>query len=192
VAILKCDTSEVLAMLVLLPSELRDRAMATAINKTADKAKAEMKRQIVAVYNVKSTEVGGALNVVGAKLKDSTTIQARLYPSSISGAKRAMNVVHFLQGTSRGDLVFLFKKSGGSKLIGPGGSGESKPFIGNKGRTVFRRQGRGRLPIESVQVIDVPQMFNAKALNNAVLAKASADLLVEAERAIAFSLSGLK
>jgi hypothetical protein len=188
----KTDTTEVMDMLTHLPIELRDKAMAMAINKTADKAKTEMKKQITAVFNLKASEVSGALHVSGAKWKNGVTMHASLYPSTIGGSGRAMNVVHFLQGTSKGELVFLFKKSGGNKIIGPGPAGESRPFIGNTSKTVFRRVGPGRLPIEPVQVIDVPQMFNTKVLNEAVLAKAADDLVVEAGYAVNYLLSKLK
>lgn len=198
------DVESVKTMLQLLPTELRDKAMAQAINKTADKAKAEMKRQIVALYNVKSTEVGGALFVSGAKAS-ADIISASMYPTTLSGSRthRAMNVIHFKQGTGAGDLLFQFKRAGAMKVIGPAGQA-SKPFIGNLGRTVFRRTGepkviatkgmhKGKLrePIEPVQVIDIPQMFNVRTINEAVLAKAQTDLLDEVDRSINYLLKTL-
>ena len=42
-----------------------------------------------------------------------------------------------------------------------------------------------------VQVIDVPQMFNTRSLNQSVLDKAADDLLIETERAVNYSLSKL-
>jgi len=114
-----------------------------------------------------------------------------------------MNVIHFMQGTAKGELVFQFLKSGASKVIGAQG-GKSGAFIGNAGRTVFRRtgeaniiatkgmhKGKSREPIESVQVIDVPQMFNTRVINQAVLDKAGKDLIDEAESALAYMLSKL-
>jgi hypothetical protein len=192
------DLAAVQTMLARLPAELRDKASQMAVNKTADKAKTEMKRQITAVYNIKSAEVGGSLFVVPASLK-MNIMSASLYPMTLSGQRRrrAMNVIHFLEGkTTLGEakkrakagtleqLFFKFKKTGGKKNIHKVGE-KSAPFIGNKGRTVFRRTGKGRTPIEPVQVIDIPQMFNTAALNNAVLKKAADDLLIETDRAVA-------
>lgn len=200
------DTKAVQAMLARLPAELRDNAARQAANKTADKAKTEMKRQIAAVYNLKSADVGGALNVRAASAKANGTMSASLYPTTLSGSKkgRAMNVVHFLESkTTLGEakkrgkagtlsqLFFKFKKVGGKKTISAQGN-KSAPFLGNKGRTVFRRTSRARLPIEPVQVIDVPQMFNTRALNKAVLAKAADDLVVETDRAVNLALSRLR
>jgi hypothetical protein len=191
------DTSAVQAMLARLPAELRDKASQLAVNKTAAKAKTEMRRQITAVYNLKAAEVGGALFVRPASLKQNL-MSAALYPTTLSGKKgRAMNVIRFLEGkTTLGEakkrgkagtleqLFFKFKKIGGKKSI-PRVGEKSAPFIGNKGRTVFRRTGKARTPIEPVQVIDIPQMFNTAALNRAVLKKAAADLLIETDRAVA-------
>jgi hypothetical protein len=47
---------------------------------------------------------------------------------------------------------------------------------------VFRRVGKGRLPIEPVQVIDVPQMFNARRVNEKVRARMQQQLLVVARQ----------
>ena len=192
------DARAVQEMLKALPAELRDKASAMAVNKTADKPKTEMKRQIAAVYNLKSAEVGGALFVNKARATKSI-MSASLYPTTLSGSKkgRAMNVIRFLESkTTLGEakkrgkagtleqLFFKFKKIGGKKSISAK-DGKSAPFIGNKGRTVFRRTGKSRTPIEPVQVIDVPQMFNTAALNKSVLQKAADDLLIETDRAVA-------
>ena len=70
--------------------------------------------------------------------------------------------------------------------------GSTKPlpgaFIGNKGRTVFRRVGKKRLPIEPVQTIDVAQMFNTRRINEVVLATINARLPEIFEREAAFYL----
>jgi hypothetical protein len=201
------DARAVQEMLKALPAELRDKASAMAVNKTADKAKTEMKRQITAVYNLKSAEVGGALHTTRASAAKNI-MSASLYPTTLSGSRkgRAMNVIHFLEKSttlstarkrassntlygigSGGQLLsilyFKFKKKSASKQIAKEGD-KSAPFIGNQGRTVFRRTGKSRTPIESVQVIDVPQMFNTAALNQSVLNKAAADLLIETQRAV--------
>ena len=197
------DATAVQAMLKALPVELRDKASAMAINKTADKAKTEMKRQITAVYNLKSAEVGGALYVTKASAAKNI-MSASLYPTTWSGSKtgRAMNVIRFWESfvtnadirrrkksDTLNQIYFKFKKKGLKKAIAKEG-GKSAAFIGNEGRTVFRRTGRPSATnpsiegIESVQVIDVPQMFNTAALNQSVLEKAAADLLVETQRAV--------
>jgi hypothetical protein len=148
--------------------------------------------------------VAGGLYITKASAK-ANTISASLYPTSVFGdaGGRAMNVIHFLESrTTLGqakkrakdgtlqELFFQFKKTGGKKSIGKEGD-KSAPFIGNSGRTVFRRTGKARLPIEPVQVIGLPQMFNTARLNQAVLEKAATDLLIETQRAVDLMLSRL-
>jgi hypothetical protein len=47
---------------------------------------------------------------------------------------------------------------------------------------VFRRTGQGRLPIEPMQVIDVPQMFNTRRINERVRERMEQQLLVVARQ----------
>jgi hypothetical protein len=191
------DAREVRLMLSRLPEELRDKANAMAINKAIDKARTEMKRQITAVYNLKAAEVSGGLKISKASAK-ANVVSGSLFPTSLAGSKqgRAMNVIHFWEKSvtnadikrrkksdTLNELYFKFKKIGGKKNI-PADGDKSKVFIGNKGRTVFRRTGKKRTPIEPVQVIGLPQMFNTAKLNQAVLDKAATDLLVETQRAV--------
>ena len=79
--------------------------------------------------------------------------------------------------TDTEQLGFQIKRGGGLKQI-PGA------FVGNKGRTIFRRTGKSRLPIEPVQVIGVAQMFNSKTINQRVMAKIEAEFGVELRRAV--------
>lgn len=85
-----------------------------------------------------------------------------------------MNLIAFETGTltkrtakkagragAAGQLGFQILRSGGRKVI-PGA------FVGNKGRTVFIREGKGRTPIKALNTIDVPQMFNTKRVNQVV------------------------
>lgn len=108
---------------------------------------------------------------------------------------RSLNLVHFLAAINamktRGSkakageikkleqqLGFLIKRGGGLKGI-------NGAFLGNKGRTVFERVGKGRLPIKPVQVIGYSQMFNSRKINRRVMSKVRAELPIEIDRAIA-------
>lgn len=186
---IELDLTDVQNLLAGFSENIREQVAQMAVNRTANKAKAEMKRQILERYNLKSGAVGAVLYTKAASRKNNK-YTAELYPGTIGGKGRAMNVIHFMQGTAKGELVFQFMKSGASKVIGKKGE-KSGAFIGNAGRTVFRRTGSKRLPIESVQVIDVPQMFNTRVVNQAVLDKAGKDLIDEAESALAYLLSKL-
>lgn len=179
-----------------LPANLRDKAMQPAINKTAEKAKTEVKRAITEEYFVKSGEVQNAMELRRAGNGD---LKAKI---SIFGSKskrgRSANMIHFLavmqaagiavktrgakvtrkQAKEVGrQLGFLVKRGSGVKTL-PGA------FVGNKGRTVFMREGKGRLPIKPLQVIGFSQMFASKKISGRVQKKIADDFGIELDRAI--------
>lgn len=187
---MRADISALKPRLNQLSSDIRDKAIVAAINKTADKGRVEMKRQIAAEYAIKAGYVNAQLDVRPATTKG-FSIQASIVAFGRRRGKRSMNMVHFLErkvslaearrrgkAGTLGQLGFKVKRSGGIKMI-------KGAFLGNNGRTVFIREGKGRLPIKAVQVIDVPQMFNAKRINMAVVQKIRAEFPIEMQRAIA-------
>jgi len=101
-----------------------------------------------------------------------------------------MNLIHFLEkkvtlaegrrrkkSGTQNQLRFKIKRVGGLKTI-------KGAFVGNKGRTIFKRSGKGRLPIEGVQTIGVRAMFSTKKINNRVIAKIRKDGPIEVSRAM--------
>jgi hypothetical protein len=126
-----------------------------------------MIRGITGEYNLKASDVRERLRVRRAQ-RSGMQFTATLVGNPQGRAKRAMNIIRFVEKSvslaeskrrrKRGDLGAVFvkiKRAGGRKAI-------QGAFIGNLGRTVFRRTGPGRLPIEPVSTIGVPQMFQAK------------------------------
>jgi hypothetical protein len=108
---------------------------------------------------------------------------------------RALNLIHFVErrvtlaeGRRRakaGNIAqvrFQVRRGGGKKMI-PG------LFIANQGRTVFKRVGKARLPIEAVSTIDVPSMFGARRISRRVLDRVQRELGVEVRRAVNLVLS---
>jgi hypothetical protein len=188
--------AEVQARLSGIRRDLHDKVLQPAINKVADKANAEINRAIPQEFNVKAAEVRNAVEVRKArsgKLEATITVFG-----SASKRGRSMNMIHFLAAVqaagraiktrgakvSKGDLKklqaqlgFLIKRGGGIKKI-------EGAFIGNKGRTIFQREGRDRLPIKPVQVIGFSQMFSSRKIKGRVLKKIDDELLTEIDRAI--------
>lgn len=156
-----------------MQAEVRERALASAVNKTVDQAKTQMIRQITAEYMVSAAYVRERLKVKRASFKQGQfLIQAVL---DGSGNKPSANIIAFVQQFTTlaqikkrrkaGTLNQLFvkvKRGGPAKPLGPA-------FIGNKGRTVFVREGQNRLPIKPVQTINIRQMFNQKKINATVV-----------------------
>jgi len=180
---------------------MQGRAMQLAINKVAGKARAEINRAIPQEFAVKLRDLRNAIYLRRAR---SGSLEAVL---SIFGSARrlgrSLNLIHFLQtvihagqqvklrGTkgNRADmralnsqLGFRIKKSAGMKVI-------EGAFVGNKGRTIFRRTGSARLPIEPLQVIGFSQMFRSRRVEQRVLSKIHTELPIEIDRAIKKVLS---
>lgn len=169
-----------------LQSDLRDKALSAALNKVGAKAKTEMTRAITDEFAIKQAEVRPRLSLSRAN-KSNLVVVLDPYASRRRG--RSLNLIRFLERkislaelrrrrrSGNTQLQFQIKRSGGRKQI-PGA------FIGNQGRTVFRRVGKARLPIEAVSTIDVPQMFNTRRIAGRVLARIDRELGVEVRRAV--------
>ena len=165
-----------------------ERAEVMAINKTATKARTEMKRAISSEFTILQKAVNKKLKVTKARRGHAVAV---LEP--IAGRRGySMNLIHFLEKRpgirerkrrikaegNRPQLRFHIKRGGGAKII-------KGAFIGNRGRTVFKRTGKARLPIEPVQTIGVPGMFKTRRVNERVIARIRKELPVEMDRAVA-------
>lgn len=182
----------------------RGTAMQMAINKVAKSASAEISRQVPREFNITAREVRNSVRVQSASRRQGRLQAVIEVFGSASRRGRSMNLVHFLEkavtfaqarkrmkagegGTHtlrRGgqtrkalQLRFQIKRGGGRKVI-------EGAFLGNKGRTVFVRAGKSRVPIDALQVIGVSQMFNTKRINTQVIAKINRELPIEAARAV--------
>lgn len=189
------------SMLDGLRRDLRPKVIQPALNKVADKVRAELARSIPEEFNVKAAEVRNAVELRRASTGNLEAVVSIFGSGSKRG--RSMNMMRFLAAVQaaghaikvRGakgkkselavlqkQLGFLIKKGGGLKKI-------EGAFIGNKGRTIFMRVGKGRLPIKPVQVIGFAQMFKSRKIERRILDKIAADLPVEIERALKMVLA---
>jgi hypothetical protein len=188
--------AEVQKKLAGIRRDLQPKVLQPALNKVAEKARTEVNRAITSEFNVKAAEVRNAMDLrkaSGGRLEAVLTIFG-----SKSKRGRSMNLIHFLAAVQaagkaikvRGgkgkkselaalqkQLGFLIKKGGGLKKI-------QGAFVGNKGRTIFMREGKERLPIKPVQVIGFSQMFKSKRIESRVMKKINDEIGVEIDRAI--------
>jgi len=168
-----------------------ERAEVMAINKTATKAKTEMKRAISSEFMLTQREIAPHLRIRKAR-KGHVVATLDPFDSPSKPGSRSMNLIHFMEkkvtmaqyrkrrkAEGRPQLRFKIKRTGGGLKTIRGA------FIGNKGRTVFKRTGKGRLPIKPVQTIGVPGMFNTRRINERVLARIRKELPIEMDRAVA-------
>lgn len=159
-----------------LADDVGNKALVRAMNTTIDQGKTEMARGISREFRLSVGTAKERLAVSKASNKGGALRFEAKLEATRRGKGRSMNLIAFETGalTKRtakkagragavGQLGFQIKRGGGKKVI-PGA------FIGNAGRTVFIREGKGRTPIKALNTIDVPQMFNTKRINQVVRA----------------------
>lgn len=180
-----------------LREDIRNRAMASAINKTINQVRTLAAREITSTYNVTSAYAKARLRISGASFKAG---QLRLEATLIGGdgKRRSANVVAFVERSTTLAQARKRRKAGTLNQlhlkIKRGGA--AKPlrgaFIGNKGRTVFERVGKARLPIRPVQTIDIGQMMMSRKVNQQLEALARAKFPEIVRREVAFYMDRAK
>lgn len=170
--------------------DIADKAMARALNKTIDQGRAEMARRIAAEYRIKISDVRQRLAITRARKQGKALELTVSLEATRAGKGRSMNLIAFhtgggrvLKSGKRQQLRFKIRRDGGNKQI-------TGAFIGNKGRTIFIRDGKSRLPIKAVNTIDVLQMFNTKRINLAVREALLASLESNFDRELRVVLGG--
>ena len=181
-------------MLDRLRGEQKAQALSMALNKVAAKGRTEIKREISSEYAIKSADVQESISLGFARKSMSEIAATISIFGSGSRRGRSMNMIHFLSALAgvktRGaratrkeikeigeQLGFNIKRAGGLKAI-------NGAFVANKGRTRFRRVGKGRLPIDPVQVIGVSQMFRSRKIETRIMAALREQLPIEINRAV--------
>lgn len=171
---------QVRAALSGLRDDVANTATARALNATIAQAKTAMSREIRGEYSVSASYVRDRLHVTRAVFRAGRVeLSAELRGGD--GKRRSANVIAFDAKQTLKGVSVRIRKGGSRKVI-------SHAFIGNKGRTVFTREGKARLPIKPVRTIDIPQMFNARNTNRAVMRAIDQRFPVIFERELAFAL----
>lgn len=146
-----------------LRADVADRVRVRAVNRTMEQARTAMSREIRQDYALSASYVRERLTLSKAVFRGGRlAVEATLAGSGSRRGSRAANVIAFGAKQVKAGVSVRIKRGGGRKVI-------AGAFIANKGRTVFRRTGKKRLPIEPVQTIDVPQMFTSQRVNQAVI-----------------------
>jgi hypothetical protein len=134
------------------------QATARAINRTAEQGRTAAVRDITGAFNLQAGFVRERIEIRKA-VASRGRLEAALV---VRGKERSLNLIRFAEKRvtlaeyrrrkKRGQLgVYVKVRKGGKNELLPGA------FIGNSGRTVFRRMGSARLPIEPLQAIGVGQ-----------------------------------
>lgn len=152
---------EVQRALAQLQDDVAKQALARAVNRTLEQSRTAMSREIRSEFNLPARKVNEALRVNRANFKGGRfSIEGSLESPAKRG--RSLNLINFGARQTRQGVTVQVKKGGPRKLI-PGA------FIANNGRTVFKREGKSRLPIKALSTIDIAMMFNTKRINAKVV-----------------------
>jgi hypothetical protein len=177
------DFPQVQRKLAALQADIGARALSGAVNKTLAQGQTEMGRAIGEEFNLARAKIREKLFVRRAGFKAGRfTIEGALESRSPGAKRRAINLINFAARETAQGLSVKIKRKGGRAIA------STKGFIGNKGRTAFKRVGNKRLPIAPLQTIDVPQMFNTRRINQRVVRKLREVFPRVFERELAFYL----
>jgi hypothetical protein len=179
------QTNGVRRDLEALAAGMRDRVIANAVNDTITQVEAAITRDIRATYNLERSYIKSRLRIRRAS-RTAVNIEA----SVSSPGRPNANLIRFVErvvslatarkrgkaGTQRA-LYVKVRRGGVSKLV-------KGAFIGNQGRTVFRRVGKSRLPIEALTTLDVPQMFKSEQGTNVMKLEANQKFINNLRRQI--------
>ena len=171
-----------------MPDWIGNVAVTRAMNTCVEAGRTAMAKQISQEFMISSSKAKQRLVVYRAHAKGGQMRFQATLEATRRGQGRSMNIIAFVERSvtmaqarkrMRGgeggthtlkhgtkvrqalELRFQIKRGGGKKMI-------KGAFIGNKGRTVFIRDGKERKPIHAVNTIDIPQMFNAQRINTVV------------------------
>jgi hypothetical protein len=159
---------EVVAKLNQVSDQISSRVMVRALNATITQGKTEMARDISKEFRIKVGEAKNRLDITPASSKGGVYKFEASLQATKKGKGRSMNVIAFVTSVPKrnkkgklSQVKFQIRRSGGKKSI-------TGAFVANKGRTLFIREGKARLPIKAVSTIDIPQMFNTQRINDVV------------------------
>lgn len=145
-------------MLTAIQKKVIPQAVSTSINKTARTVFKEIKRDVAKDTGLKQKEVAERMGLVKANKYTQTAY--------IKMSGRYFNLIRFkARQTKKGVKA---KAWGKSKLY-------RGAFIANKGRTVFARKGKKRLPIKALvgpnPAIELRERMKKPAFNKNVIAR---------------------
>ena len=180
---IRTNFAEVATKLGQLQEGIASKVLARTLNTVTAQAKTAMSVQIRREFAVSAAYVRERLAVRRAFAREGQfSISAELVGGG--GRRRSANVIAFGARQVKGGVSVQISK-GRRKVI-------KNAFIGNKGRTVFSRDGKARLPISPVQTIDVAQMFNTRRINAAVVAAINGKFPAIFERELRYALAQLE
>ena len=148
---------ELQRILANLSSGIEKKAAVNALNRAADQAKTQAKREMVKKYSFRSTDVGNTMIVYKANA-------GRVEATVMSKGRRTPLLKMGARQTKKGVTVRIGKER---KLIPSAFIATMKS--GHKG--VFRRLTKKSLPIKELWTISIPEGFGSQEVMDAMKTK---------------------
>jgi len=179
---IRSNFPQVADALARVQDDLASKVLARTMNVVMAQASTQMGREIRSQFNLPAAYVRDRLRIKRAFARAGQfSLSAELVGGD--GKRRSANVIRFTKGVGSRGVKVVISKGKAKEIAGA--------FIGNKGRTVFRRTSSQRLPIEPVRTIDVAQMFTTRRINDKVVQVIEQRFPVVFERELRFALSRL-
>lgn len=132
-----------------LRPDIYKKALNRTLNDVGAKAKTQATRAVRQRYNINAKT-----------LKENMQVRRSRYNSlsyALQIESRRRNIINFGARKVKKGVSVRVKKTSGRKVI-------KGAFIGNNGRTVFKRVKDKRLPIKALKTLSIPQMFNKEVM----------------------------
>jgi len=192
----RVDVSGAINKLKSLPQKLQDKAIAAALNKTASSARTDMKRQISAEFDIKSSTVLDALTITKASPK-ATLIQAILQAKGKKNRGVSASDPSFDVRVILGSYMKRSRAGNWKRVTAPDGGGVSfkiskrgrktikQGFIHPKSPTqsVWQRIGGGD-QVRRIVTIATPGMFKTRRIYDKVVENTRQQFILETDRQI--------
>ena len=125
--------------------DIYKKSLNKTLNDIGSKVKTQSTKAVRQRYNIKAKTVKDNMQVKRSRYSDLS------FALHIASGRR--NIINFGARQVKKGVNVKVKKTSGVKLV-------KGAFIGNNGRTVFKRVKDKRLPIKAIKTLSIPQMFN--------------------------------
>jgi hypothetical protein len=145
------------------------RAVAIALNRTADRVRAEAVRRIRQTYRIQQRELNRGFTIRRAWAGN---LQSLVYASG-----RPLNVIGFEARQTKNGVSVNIK--GTRKVIRHAFIARLPNYTG-----VFMRKGKSRFPIKAIRTVDVPGLFESQIVKHALASVAVDAFRLELGRSV--------
>lgn len=179
----KMDVKRLTKHLRGVQREAIPRATARALNTTARQVQSQAVKALSKKTGLKQKDIRVAMSRKKASWRNLL--------SAVIATGRAVNLIRFVTPAKRHSRAFLKRdgviaKAWGKKKLYKG------TFIGNRGRTVFARKGKERLPIKAIHGPSIPREMARPVIDRLLKKTIRKKFPINFERDMKFYLSRIK